>query len=91
MRILTALAVLPLAACMTRVDVGSTGTCSAVGTERFVGAPATADTAAAIRRQTRATLFRWLPPGTMVTMEFNASRVNVDLDEANRVKAVRCG
>ncbi len=91
MKTLTALAFLPLAACMTRIDVPSTGTCSAVGTERFVGAPATPETADAIKRQTRATIFRWLPPGTMVTMEFNASRVNVDLDEANRVKAVRCG
>ena len=91
MKSLSALAVLPLAACMTKYDLPSGGTCNIAGTERFIGAPATPETADAIKRQTRADAFRWLPPGTMVTMEFSANRVNVDLDEANRVKAVRCG
>ncbi len=34
---------------------------------------------------------RVLKPGQMVTMEFNASRLNIDVDDAGAVVSVRCG
>lgn len=34
---------------------------------------------------------RFLRPGQMVTMEYNATRLNADLDEDDRVISVRCG
>ena len=34
---------------------------------------------------------RTLKPDQAVTMEFNANRLNLDLDDAGAVTAIRCG
>ena len=65
--------------------------CTADQLHRFKGMPATAELGDEIRRASGARIFRWLPKGTIVTMEYNADRVNVVLDEANRVEVARCG
>lgn len=65
--------------------------CTADQLDRFKGRPATAEVGNEILRASGARTFRWLPKGTIITMEYNAGRVNVLLDEANRVETVRCG
>lgn len=43
------------------------------------------------RKDTGAQTVRTLKPDQAVTMEFNANRVNLDLDDAGVVTAIRCG
>lgn len=43
------------------------------------------------RKDSGAETARTLKPDQMVTMEFNAKRLNLDLDDAGAVTAVRCG
>lgn len=69
----------------------ATGLCSPDGLERFVGQPRNERTAASIRSHSGASTLRWVPEGTMVTMEYRGERVTVHLDRANRVKRVVCG
>ena len=43
------------------------------------------------RKDSGAELARTLKPGQAVTMEFNANRLNLDLDDTGLVTAIRCG
>ena len=43
------------------------------------------------RRDAGAEVARVLKPGQMVTMEYRAGRLNIDVDEKNVIKNVRCG
>ena len=43
------------------------------------------------RKDSGAKTARTLKPGQVVTMEFNADRLNLDLDDTGAVTAVRCG
>lgn len=43
------------------------------------------------RKDSGAQTARTLKPGQAVTMEFNANRLNLDLDAAGLVTAIRCG
>lgn len=43
------------------------------------------------RKDSGAEIARTLKPNQMVTMEFNGNRLNLDLDDAGMVTAVRCG
>lgn len=43
------------------------------------------------RKDSGAKLARLLKPGQVVTMEFNGERLNLDVDDAGKVTAVRCG
>ena len=43
------------------------------------------------RKDSSAETARTLKPDQMVTMEFNANRLNLDLDDSGTVTAVRCG
>ena len=65
--------------------------CRAEGTERFIGQTATSETGAAILRATNSAVLRWAPPGSMMTMDFSASRVTVHLGSDNRVTRISCG
>ena len=44
-----------------------------------------------VRRRSGASSVRVIRPGMAVTMDFNAQRVNLDLDGGSRVTRVRCG
>lgn len=44
-----------------------------------------------LRERTGARVVRPLRPGQMVTMEYSAQRLNLDLDIAGKVTRVRCG
>ena len=65
--------------------------CNERPAQHLVGRPASAELGAEAQRLTGARTVRWLRPGDIVTMEFREDRLNIDLDERRRVKAIRCG
>ena len=65
--------------------------CDADAARGAIGKEATAEVVEQARRDAGAAVVRTLSPGQMVTMEYHASRLNLDVDEANVVIGVRCG
>ena len=65
--------------------------CTADGLEKYIGQAQTAELGRRIKAESGARIFRWLPKGTIITMEYSGDRVNVRLDENNRVETVSCG
>jgi hypothetical protein len=70
---------------------GDGRTCSAEGTDSFVGQRATTETGTAIRERTGADVFQWVGPDTMVTMDFRPDRVRVSYDRAMTITKIACG
>jgi hypothetical protein len=68
-----------------------TGTCDAKAAQSLVGKVATPDVAEQARTAAGAKGVRVLKPGQMVTMEYRAGRLNLDVDGDNVITAVRCG
>ena len=66
-------------------------TCRGQGLERYVGREATAELTAELRRASGAKTVRWVPPGSMITMEYREDRLTARVDARNRVTAVNCG
>ena len=70
----------------------STGVvCSVPDASRYVGRVATPALAGGAQAASGAALVRWLQPGTIVTMEYRADRLNIYLDAANKVVRLSCG
>lgn len=95
MRLAIILAPLLLAACAQTAQPPasppSQGTCQAGPAQFAVGQVATPTVVAEAQRRAGAQRARVLRPGQVVTMEFDAGRLNLDVDAANRVTRVRCG
>ena len=71
--------------------VHGTGKCDASRVRMFVGALATTDIGTAALKRSRARVIRWLPPETMVTMDFRQDRLTLRLDRANYITGIACG
>lgn len=67
------------------------GTCRNDGLQQYVGQPASAELGAQVLATSGAKTLQWIAAGMMVTMDFRADRVRVQLDEQNRVQRVSCG
>ena len=65
--------------------------CDAEAAREVVGREATADLVEEARSAAGADRVRTIKPGQMVTMEYHASRLTLDVDENNIVVNVRCG
>lgn len=65
--------------------------CSAAGARFAVGQTLSPQLEVAARTRANAAVSRVLKPGQAVTMEFNAARLNLEVDARGRVTAVRCG
>lgn len=65
--------------------------CNGAVLAQFVGQPASQDLGARMLRASGARILRWVPKGGAVTMDFNPSRLTVQLDGANRVESASCG
>lgn len=65
--------------------------CRNTALEQFRGQAPTADVASTILRASGAKNLRWVPHGTVVTMEYNSERVTVWLDAQSRIERVSCG
>lgn len=95
-RLLFLVPALLLTACATAsadepVVAGGGGECRSAELAQFTGQEATAELGAQILRVSGARTLQWIGYGMMVTMEFNPSRVRVQLDASNRVESARCG
>ena len=94
--VLAAISAVPLAAC-TVTPSGQPGTgepvgsCRNDGMDQFTGQPASQELGAQMLRQSGARTIRWVPKGSIITMEFSADRLTVLLDGSNRVESARCG
>jgi len=66
-------------------------TCTADGTDHFLGQAGNSETGAAILRATHAAVLRWAPPGYMLTMDFRADRVTVTLGPDYKITKINCG
>lgn len=67
------------------------GICNAAPAQSFVGQNSTAKVVEAARVSAGALMVRILRPGQMVTKEFDAQRLNLEVNAAGRIIAVRCG
>lgn len=65
--------------------------CRKVDWTRFIGKPGTSALAVEAREAAGAASVRWIRPGTQVTMDTRADRLNITLDAANKVVSIRCG
>lgn len=93
---LSALALLTGCAGVNEPTVGPTGaplggTCDAGPAQSAVGQNSTAKVVEAARVRSGAMIARILRPGQMVTKEFDAQRLNLEVDASGRIVAVRCG
>ncbi|KPF87145.1 hypothetical protein IP81_18800 [Novosphingobium sp. AAP83] len=66
-------------------------TCGSHTVTRFVGSDATPSVRHAITVASGQEQIRWIKPGTAVTQDFRADRLNVILDQAGRILTMRCG
>lgn len=69
----------------------SGGECRMVGAQFAVGQTAHAALLKEAAQRAGAQTARVLRPQQVITMEFNAQRLNLEVDGTNRVVAVRCG
>lgn len=69
----------------------SVGACNAAAAQFAVGLPGSAQLAGRAMQAAGAQRFRWLRPGEVVTMEYDASRLNLEVDATGKVIRVRCG
>ena len=65
--------------------------CTAAAANGFVGQVASADIVEQARVAAQADVARVLHPGDVVTMEYRAGRLNVDVDERGVIVRLRCG
>lgn len=65
--------------------------CNAQGAQFAVGKTAGASVIEDARQRSGSYMARILRPNQVVTMEFNAQRLNLEVDAAGVIKKVRCG
>jgi hypothetical protein len=65
--------------------------CNAQGAQFAIGKTAGASVIEEARQRSGSYMARILRPNQVVTMEFNAQRLNLDVDAAGVIKKVRCG
>jgi hypothetical protein len=98
MRKLLLLSPLVLGACATQAPppeppvMGQSGSlCRSGDYSRFHGRVATPDVRTELQRASGAQVMRWVPPGTVVTMDYSEARMTVKLDAQNRILSASCG
>jgi hypothetical protein len=67
---------------------------SSCGTEkvaRFIGAMATPAVRKAIESAAGRAPVRWIAPGQAITLDFSLARLNIMVDERNKIATMRCG
>ena len=80
-----------LAGCATATPPVASGTCNHEALTRFVGQKASAESGAALLRESGARTLRWGGPGMAMTMDFRPDRLTVSYDAAMVITAARCG
>ena len=67
------------------------GVCNAQGAQLAVGKMAGASVVEEARQRSGSYMARVLRPNQVVTMEFNARRLNLEVDAAGVIRKARCG
>ncbi|MES2508595.1 MAG: I78 family peptidase inhibitor [Pseudomonadota bacterium] len=86
-----------LAACAQQAPTPSpamppaAGACNAAGAQFALGGAANAALVEEARVRSGSYIARVIQPGQAVTMEFNAMRLNLEVNGANTVMRARCG
>ena len=93
---IAALGLIPLAACtIAQSDATApgepVGTCRNDNLSQFIGQPSSTELGARMLKASGARIIRWVPKGGVVTMDFNPSRLTVQLDGDSRVETANCG
>jgi hypothetical protein len=65
--------------------------CDAPSVQHAVGKIATAELARTLMKQSGASILRWIPPRTAVTMDYSASRLNIQYDDNYVIETISCG
>ena len=81
----------PMLAAACATAPAPSGVCHSEKLGRFVGREATPQTLAELQRASGARTMRVVQPGMMITMEFSAERVTVQLAPGNRIERANCG
>ncbi|MFY3384274.1 I78 family peptidase inhibitor [Paracidovorax sp. MALMAid1276] len=68
-----------------------TAVCNAQPAQGAIGQSSTPSVVETARARSGALMARVLRPGQMVTKEFNAQRLNLEVDASGRIVAVSCG
>ena len=80
-----------LTGCTVPLYMPITTPCSTEQVGAYVGQVWSKRMGKIIKRKTVSVHLRTITPGMMVTQEFNEKRVNVQLDERNRIARIYCG
>lgn len=98
MRQFITLPMLPLAACTVATSNATADStppapaeCRNEALVQFTGQPASQDLGERMLRASGARILRWVPKGSVVTMEFNSERITIMLDGSSRVERASCG
>ena len=65
--------------------------CNAARLQNLVGQQATQALGAEAVRTANARTLRWIRPGMAVTMDYRTDRLNIHIDNQNRITQVNCG
>ena len=97
MRLIAAIAVMSLTACVTVEapdapprEIGA-GVCTAEAASSLVGQTASSESGARALSLTRARTLRWGSPGAVWTMDYRQDRVNVRYDQTMAITEITCG
>lgn len=73
------------------MDATPSGVCNAQAASWAVGRAPTQDVVDRATRDSGAKVSRVLRPGQVVTMEYRADRLNIDVNEREAITGLRCG
>jgi hypothetical protein len=73
------------------MDGTPTGMCNAQAANWAIGRAPTQDVVDRATRDSGAKVSRVLRPGQVVTMEYRADRLNIDVNEREAITGLRCG
>ncbi len=65
--------------------------CDASGVQNHVGEVATTELGAVLMQETGATVLRWMPPRTAMTMDYRVERLTVSYDDDMVIERIACG
>ena len=70
---------------------GGSDRCDASGLGDLIGREASQALGAEALRRSGSRVLRWIRPGDIVTMDYSEQRLNIHLDDRNRVDHFACG
>ncbi len=65
--------------------------CQTNGLNTFVGQQANSETGARALKQSGAKSLRWIPPNSVVSMDYRQDRLNIEYNEDMKITRVNCG